>query len=390
MKSIFLLLFLITGSYITHAQQGFYILTGQVLHGETGSPMQGASVFAENTTIGTATDADGNFKLWLPNGGHTISVTYTGFSTVSQRSASSDADKHIVFAIRPREVEISDVVVVSSNEVRNGWEKYGSFFFDQFIGTSLYARSCVFRNPEVLKFYFSKKRNRLKIVAADPLLIQNNALGYNIRYSLDSFTHEYATGVSFYSGNPLFEDVTKETGTPANIAASREAAYKGSVLHFMRGIYHQTLQKDSFEIQFVVRFNEEEKALPLKDFYKALNYKKDVTHQTVTIRPNQTEVGVIYLGEKPDDGYVQLRNDSTTQTSFQFSILSFQPQQSITIEQNGYFFDQSDLVFKEYWTWEKVGDMVPYDYGIAVDYQPAIQKMIEAMMQAKPEAVPQE
>lgn len=384
MKSIFLTFLLCTVYLLTEAQQGFYILTGQVLHGETGAPMQGASVFAENTTIGTATDADGNFKLWLPNGGHTISITYTGFTTVNQRSASSDADKHLVIALRPREVEISDVVVVSSNEVRNGWEKYGSFFFDQFIGTSQNARSCTILNPQVLKFYFSKKRNRLKIVATDPVQIQNKTLGYNIRYNLDSFTHEYATGVSFYAGNPLFEDLTKGTDTPPEIAHARASAYKGSVLHFMRSIYHQTLEKDSFEIQFVVRFNEEEKALPLKDFYKALNYKKDLLHQTVSIRPNQTEVGVIYLGEKPDEGYVQLQNDSTTHTDFQFSILSFQPNQSITIEQNGYFFDQSDLVFKEYWTWEKVGDMVPYDYGIVVDYQPAIQKMIESMLNVKP------
>lgn len=390
MKHFFIFLSLMVLSSATKAQTGFYIITGQVMNAESGALMQGASVYAENTTIGTVTDADGNFKLWLPNGGHNITVTYSGFTTANQRSASSDADKHLVFTIKPREVEIADVVVVSTNEVKDGWEKYGQFFFHHFIGKSKNANSCTIQNPEVLKFYFSKKRNRLKIMAAEPVVIRNKALGYNIRYSLDSFTHEYTTGLSFYSGNPLFEDATKESGKSSAIELAREEAYKGSVLHFMRSLFHQTLQKDSFEVQFVVKYNEEEKALTLKNYYAALNYQKDEASQTVTILPNQTEVGVIYIGEKPDVGYVQEQIDSSAIKDFQFSILTFQPKQTITIEQNGFFYDQTDLVFKEYWTWEKVGDMVPYDYGIAVDLNPAIQNMIDGMMNipvgAKPES----
>ena len=33
------------------------------------------------------------------------------------------------------------------------------------------------------------------------------------------------------------------------------------------------------------------------------------------------------------------------------------------IEQNGYHFDQEDLAISAYWTWDKVGDLLPYDYG---------------------------
>ncbi len=34
------------------------------------------------------------------------------------------------------------------------------------------------------------------------------------------------------------------------------------------------------------------------------------------------------------------------------------------IEQNGYYFDQNDLVVNAYWSWEKVADLLPYNYGI--------------------------
>ena len=33
------------------------------------------------------------------------------------------------------------------------------------------------------------------------------------------------------------------------------------------------------------------------------------------------------------------------------------------IEQNGYYYDQNDITTTGYWTWEKVGDMVPYDFN---------------------------
>jgi hypothetical protein len=358
--------------------QQYYILTGKVIDASTGTPMQGASVFAENTTLGTATDENGTFKLWLPNGGHNITVTYTGYTTASQRSASSDTDKTLDFKLSPVVDDLTDVVVVASNEVKNGWEKYGGFFFDNFIGTSANARSCTIENPQVLQFYFSKRKNRLKIRAKEPLIIHNPYLGYSIRYSLDSFTHEYASGVSFYSGFPLFEDKFKDKELPAFVRSAREKAYNGSVLHFMRSLYNKRLKEDGFEIQFIVSYNEQESAIKLKDFYAALNYDMNPSNATVTIRPNQREVGVIFTGESPDDEYTDAVADSVKRT-FQFSILSFEPKTSINIEQNGFFYDQTDVVFKEYWTYEKVGDMVPYDFGIVFDITPAMDQMLKGI-----------
>jgi hypothetical protein len=61
-------------------------------------------VFAENTTIGTATDAEGNFKLYLPNGGYTLVVTFTGFNTESKRINTSDAnDNNLAFELKQKE-----------------------------------------------------------------------------------------------------------------------------------------------------------------------------------------------------------------------------------------------------------------------------------------------
>lgn len=362
MRNTFLLLLVAFTATRSFAQSGNYYVTGKVINADTKTALQAASVFAENTTLGTTTDAEGNFRLQLPNGGYTLVVTFTGFNTESKRINLADGnDKDNLFELKPREKEMQAVAIVASNEVKDGWDKYGRFFLEEFIGKTNNSANCTIKNKEVLKFYFSKKRNRLKVMAAEPIIIENAALGYNIKYALDSFTHEYATQISLYSGNPLFEEMT--SSNPEQLAKWQQArlqAYKGSVLHFMRSVFNKQLKEEGFEVQYVVDINGKDSALKLKNFYSALNYQKNDSLQTVDIRPNQNKLGVLYIKEKPATAYLQ--ENEKEPSEFQFSILNFLPGHSITIEQNGYFYEQHEITTNEYWTWERIADQVPYDY----------------------------
>ena len=117
------------------AQSDAYRITGKVMDAATQLPLQGASVFAQNTTIGTATDQQGNFTLSLQNGGYDLIITFTGYQTVARRISAADAlDKNMVIVISQNEKSLGDVVIKSSNEVKDGLEKYGSFFVENFIG----------------------------------------------------------------------------------------------------------------------------------------------------------------------------------------------------------------------------------------------------------------
>jgi hypothetical protein len=342
--------------------QSYYTVSGKVLSQETSQPLQGASVFAQNTTIGTATDADGNFKLYLPNGGYDLVVTFTGHNTESKRVSSGEADNtNLQFQLKQKEKELADVSIVASSEVKDGWQKYGSFFLDEFIGKTANSKSCTLRNPEVLKFFFSKRKNRLKVTAAEPLLIENNALGYTIHYTLDSFTHEYTTEVSLYTGYPLFEEMpVADSLQKLKWQEARQLAYRGSVLHFMRSVYGRRLKEEGFEIQFIVKSDDRETAVSLKDPYGALNFKRDDSLQVAEILPNQLNTGIIYTKEKPAEGFIS--DNPGEPSAFQFSVLTFLPGQSIIIERNGYYYEQNELATSGYWTWDKMADLLPYDY----------------------------
>lgn len=342
--------------------QSYYIIEGKVISAVTKEPLQGASVFAQNTTIGTATDAEGRFKIYLPDGGYSLIITYTGYNTENVRISNADAkDNNVVYELSQKEKQMEEVSVVATSEVKDGWVKYGQFFLDEFIGQTANSQQCTIKNKDAIHFYFSKKRNRLKVLATEPLQIENLSLGYNVRYDLDSFTHEYNTEVSLYTGYPLFEEMqSTDYEEQLKWMKARREAYKGSILHFMRSLYNETLQQEGFEVQFVVRNDSTEKALPLKNYYTALNYQKEDSTSLVEISPRQQRVGVIFLKEKPSPKFLRLHPGEPE--DFQFSVLSFSPEDPTVIEQNGYYYEQNNISISAYWTWDKVADQLPYNY----------------------------
>ena len=343
------------------SQITYYVVKGRVIDKNTKAPLQGASVFAQNTTFGEATNAEGNFTLKIPSGGYSLIVTFTGYETGTARiSNTSQQNDSLVFELSPKEKSLEEVTVAISNEVKDGWQKYGEFFTQNFIGQSKFAKQCVIKNPEVLHFYFSKKRNRLKVLANEPLIVNNFALGYNLKFAIDSFTNEYNTNTNLFIGYPLFEEMQGTPEQQQTWKENRSIAYKGSMLQLMRSIFNKTLTQDGFELQFIVKSNDKEFPIPLENLYPALNYDKDDSTNTVEFMPNQNEVAVIYDNAKPEQAY--LNSDPSVKKDFQLSTLLFTPGEPIVIEQNGYYYDQTDITTNGYLGFKKIGDMLPYDY----------------------------
>jgi iron complex outermembrane receptor protein len=62
------------------------VIKGKIIDKSTGEPMIGATVIIKGTTIGTATDLDGNFEFALPEDTKfpiTLEVAFLGFQTIS-------------------------------------------------------------------------------------------------------------------------------------------------------------------------------------------------------------------------------------------------------------------------------------------------------------------
>ena len=197
-------------SVAVRSQDNYYTIRGKVVDEKTNQPMAGASVFCQNTTLGTVTNNEGAFFLRLANGGYDLVISYTGFETKSVRISNGNKDNDsLVLSLKTQDKSLTEVVVAGSAEVADGWSKYGQFFLDNFIGTTPNASKCSIENKDAIKFYFYKKRNKLKVKSKEDIVVTNNALGYKIKYQLDSFVYDYNTNVSSYTGYPLFEEMNQ-------------------------------------------------------------------------------------------------------------------------------------------------------------------------------------
>src|SRR6185436_2387108 len=153
--------------------------------------------------------------------------------------------------LKKEDKSLGEVIIKSSNEVADGWEKYGDFFIKNFIGSTPNAAKCVLLNQEVLKFYYYKRSNKLKVLATEPLQISNQALGYDLRYQLDSFVYYYNTDINSYRGYCLFTELEGNDSLKNAWTTARQKAYLGSKMQFMRSYYDSTLKEDGWIIDML-------------------------------------------------------------------------------------------------------------------------------------------
>src|SRR5215218_6245770 len=107
---------LLAAFFLTLTSVAQYQLSGHVVDAETATPLEGASVFAQNTTRGTITAKDGSFTLPLTKGGYELIVTYTGYKKVQQNIQAGTNDT-ITIRLSKEEQSLGEVVITSSNEV---------------------------------------------------------------------------------------------------------------------------------------------------------------------------------------------------------------------------------------------------------------------------------
>ena len=225
-------------------------LAGNVTDSATGKPLPGCSVYINNTSIGTVTGADGSFRLHnIPKGRSELIISAIGYRTYVTEITGDSLPAAYKVRLRPKITELSAFTVEVYD--KNGWSKYGQIFLDNFLGSVLNANasSCSIQNRKVLRFFFSKKNNRLSVSATEPLIIENHALGYNLQYQLEQFSLDYNSQVVIYLGYPLFREMpAKHKHQEQEWIENRRQAYLGSLRQFLRSLYYDCPSLQGFSM----------------------------------------------------------------------------------------------------------------------------------------------
>jgi len=355
MKKFIYLLTIVCSVYSLQAQN--FPILGKVIDSASGQPLSKASVFCQNTTFGTLTNNDGLFYMNLPNGGYDLIISYTGYEKKLLRISNTQQNKDtLVFVMAQQDNSMTEVAVVASNEVADGWNKYGKFFSDNFIGTTPNAENCTIQNPEVLHFFYTKKRNRLKVTAKEEITIINNSLGYRIKYQLDSFSYDYNTNISQYTGYPLFEEMDTTDAVKQVWARNRARTYLGSRLHFMRSMYDSIVTEEGFTVEKMNNNPKSIKGTDITNLYDSSFYFADSNGVAVNWE-GRYRIG--YKKVLPEKKFLQ-EFKLPANSNIQVTLLD--TSDGFVIEQNGYFYEQYDVINSGYWAWKKLAELLPYNY----------------------------
>lgn len=403
MKLLYLFCFL----FLSLESTSQTLLKGVVLDAEKNKPVSNASVFLNNTSIGTKADEQGNFTLTIPNGKFELIVSSVGYQTHTQTISSSETAVFFTVKLQVKS-QLMQTVVVEPYE-KDGWQKWGKFFLESFIGTSANAKDCEIKNTRAVNFIHSKKKNTLSAVADETLVIENKALGYTIHYQLESFHYDFKNNYLVWAGYPFFEPMKGSKSKQKQWMKKRNEAYNGSMMHFMRSVYRNRLVEEGFEIRHLKKIPNYEKRR-VKEAYKSnmqtirnANGTTTITHinkdtadyygrimrqsdyfdvvektilsgDSIAYAVNNTTAGldfkdylqIVYKkGVVPAEYRKQFPENGAAMIS-QIILVNGLP---VEIEANGLYYHPVDLMSLGYLAWsEKIATMLPFDYEPPSDF----------------------
>ncbi|RZK60037.1 MAG: carboxypeptidase-like regulatory domain-containing protein [Hymenobacter sp.] len=235
------------GSY--HAAYAQGRVSGVVQDSVSHEPLAFSSVFLANTTLGVTTDEQGRFEFpRVPKGAYDIVGSYVGYRLSKQHITVSSAPQTVTLALASSGPQLAEVVVKANAHAADDYRH----FTELFIGRSSNSRECRILNPGDVDVEYSDSTRQLKARADNYLQVENQALGYRIKYFGLRFDYDASDGATSFDGQPVFEEMTPKDDTQRRQwATARAAAYRGSLTHFLRSVRENRLKTEGFLTQQV-------------------------------------------------------------------------------------------------------------------------------------------
>lgn len=371
-KKILLVILWVIFAQLLYAQR---MISGKIIELGSKKGLASANVFLANTSMGTTTNSIGEFKLEVTGTGRfNLVVSIIGYETYATEITIGENLTGLIIELKPSVSELAEVIV--GNYDKNGWDKWGDFFMEMLIGNTPNALSCKLLNKKAVKFSYSKNENILRAYATEPLKMENNALGFDLIYSLTQFEYNYKTRIFYYQGYPLFsEKKPRNARQGTKWTENRKDTYKGSLMHFMRCVFRNNLVEEGFEIKRVIKQKIPSPTIKING--QPLIEEMDVlintplTGDSIAFAIDANTAGlqfkdylqVVYKNKEMSPLYIR----SSRNVNLGDPILArlYMPDASkvISVLANGSYFFGKDILTLYYWAWsEKLSNLLPLEY----------------------------
>ena len=379
-------------------------ITG-IIKDKKGVELPGAGVYLSNYKNATSTDGEGKFTLSnLKPGNYDVLVQMMGFQPYTKNVVLSDKSVSIQIVLEENSIQLNEVVIRTDPNR----EKYLQVFKEFFIGKTPNAAKCKILNPGVLRVDYDKDRRILTVKSDDFLIIENKALGYQLRYMLQFFEYNYNTRIVYYSGLPNYQELKGSKGNKQRWLDKRETAYYGSSQHFFKSLYVGTSKEQGYLLHKLIKIPNSQRppdSIINKQIARLTKYRNivirvgsavnDSLNYWLKVRDMPKEIStlnrqeilldtlvqqhyrdlksmrfkdqlyVIYTKERETTAYSNMSGHSVSRPldipNYQISIINML-QSPVHFYENGGIYEPKSLLYEGYWAYEKIADMVPMDY----------------------------
>ncbi|MDB5116930.1 MAG: hypothetical protein JWQ79_2422, partial [Mucilaginibacter sp.] len=278
--------------------------------------------------------------------------------------------------------------------------RYLKLFIKNFIGESANSAACKILKPEVIQFRYDKAKEILYARSDEFIQIENSALGYKINYLLTRFEINKEGDTFLYEGKPYFEELKGSDELRTLWNNNRKIAYSGSIRHFFKSLFNNTAEAEGFLVyrlpvktvndqagnnnlppglylrhrtgggsRLVIDDLSSPDPVNSTSLFSVINDDfKELTLNTVNGNDNDsTKIFVVYTREEESSKFFNSSSHidigvhpspKKSQVSF-FSIING----NITFDNKGSLLPANNIIFNGYWTWERVADLMPFDYS---------------------------
>ena len=348
-------------------------ISGTVVDAETGQPLEGASVFLANTLIGTATDRNGAYTVdGVPLGTHELVASFVGYEPQTERLRLTQAEALTVdFRLALRVVDTDGVEVTAASPKR--WQRQYKNFEKFFLGISRNASKTEILNPDVLDFEVDEAKGEFVARARAPLQIENRALGYLLHFVLEDFQLNERRRLLRYRGRVGFTEMQPEDDREARRWARRRLdAYNGSLRHFLASLVRDELGDEGF----MVLSEEDSRATAYSGVPGARpSTRVNNIHPDDILTAGELDferrldftgyLKILYFKEVPSSAYLKYREYANrglrANEDEQVSWISLN-RPGVLFTTDGHVEDTYALTKFGYWYFERVAELLPYEY----------------------------
>lgn len=373
LRTFIIFVFFITPCKLLFAQS--YFIKGVVIDGDSRQPLANSSVFINNTTNGTVTNAAGEFQLGpLAPGEYEVVASFVGYHNLLYVANLKSASLRIVFEMGKKEQQMRELLILPS-ETRM---RYLDIFKRTLLGQTVAAERAKIKNLKDVQFAAGGNSNEIIAYCDTSLVVDNPELGYVVNFDLVDFYFNRATGESRFFGYTRFFDKDTDGETKRKWARRRKQTYEGSSMHFFRSLVNKNLIQDGFSMQNVYRkemkretttivigrsgSNSMDMAVPVIEdsvlhLYSDSGYRiyqlkvadwlRVVYHKSTSLK-NEITKNRIITG--------QLKDMTVT------GIRPIKPPVPILIDYRGRLLTAMSFYYDGIWMYERLANMLPEDY----------------------------